>query len=401
MSTNDHPEPLPSQKPSKKGVSFFTFFISLILVLGIGVVLGTRSNQLTAHFFDTGSPKSLSLNSLQQTQHALKQEYDGTLNDQKLIEGANRGLVEAAGDPYTIYLNKSEAEEFDKDLEGTFSGIGAELDKKDDKLIIVTPLDDSPAKKAGILPGDVIARVNGNDTSDWSIDKAVSQIKGKKGTTVKLTVLRGEEVKEFSITRDIITDPSVKSEQKGQIGVLRISRFGNDTATLARQAAQTFKDNDVKAVIVDLRGNGGGYLESAQEISSLWLENETPIVSERKGTRVTETHHATGDPLLKGIPTVVLIDGGSASASEIVAGALQDNRAATLVGQKSFGKGSVQRVVNLSDGAKLKVTTAKWYTPKGTNISKVGITPDVAVEFGKTDTKENDPQLNKALELLK
>lgn len=392
-------EKAPAQPP-KKGISVFTFCLSIGLTLIVGVILGGRSDQLTAYFLKNTVKQNLPLSSLQQTYDTLKQEYDGKLDQKKLVEGANKGLVEASGDPYTVYLNKTEAEEFNKDLDGTFSGIGAELDKKDDKLIIVAPLDNSPAQKAGLKPADIVAKVNDQDTSSWSIDKAVSEIKGKEGTTVKLTIIRDDEVKEISITRDVITDPSVKSEQKDGIGIIRISRFGNDTAGLVRKAAQTFKEANLKGIVVDLRGNGGGYLEAAQEVSSVWLKSGAVVVTE-KGPHDSQTNRATGDPILNGVPTVVLIDGGSASASEIVAGALQDNGAAKLVGEKSFGKGSVQKFVDLADGAKLKVTIAKWYTPKNKNISKQGIKPDVAVAYGKDSTKENDPQLNKALELLK
>ncbi len=401
MELHHDPEEKATEPPRRSGISVFTFCISLSLALAIGVIVGGRSEQISAYFSNDTATKHLPLSSLQKTYDALRQEYDGSLSQTKLVEGANRGLVEASGDPYSVYLTEKEAEALKEDLDGTFSGIGAELDKKEGKLIIVAPLEDSPAAKAGIKPGDIIGRVNNEETSSWSIDKAVSKIKGKEGTTVKLTILRGDEVKEISITRAIITDPSVKTEQKGDIGVIRISRFGNETATLTRQAAQTFKEAGVKGVVLDLRGNGGGYLESAQEISSLWLKNGATVVVEKKGAKITETHRASGDPILLGIPTVVLIDGGSASASEIVAGALQDNDAGKLVGEKTFGKGSVQKIVDLSGGAQLKVTVAKWYTPKNKNISKEGIKPDVTISYGKNDTKENDSQLNKALELLK
>jgi carboxyl-terminal processing protease len=400
--------PVPANKstqsattPPKNGIPIFTFCVAIVLVLVIGIIIGTRSDQIASQFLkNRQNEKELNLSSVQTTYNKLKEEYNGKLNTASLVEGANRGLVEAAGDPYTVYLNHKEAEEFDKDLDGTFSGIGAELDKKDNKLIIVSPLDDSPAQKAGLQPGDIVVQVNGQDTASWPVDKAVSQIKGKEGTTVKLTILRAEEVKEISITRAVITDPSVKSEQKDNLGIIRISRFGNDTASLVRKAAQTFKDSAVRGIILDLRGNGGGYLEAAQEVSSVWLENGAVVVTE-KGTHGTETERASGSPLLQGVPTVVLIDGGSASASEIVAGALKDNKAATLVGTKSFGKGSVQKVFKLSGGNELKITIAKWYTPAGKNISKEGIKPDENVAFGKNDTRENDPQLNRAIELLK
>jgi carboxyl-terminal processing protease len=399
MPTNNQSHTEPIAKPPRRGIPIFAFCVSVVLALMVGVILGTRSDELMPGLFKKKTDQ-LELASVQATYNTLKQRYNGTLSTAKLVEGANRGLVDAAGDPYTVYMNKKEAEEFDKDLDGTFSGIGAELDKKDNKLVIVAPLDDSPALKAGVKAGDIVARVNDEDTSEWSIDKAISKIKGKAGTTIKLTIVRNDEVKDISITRAVITDPSVKSEQKGDIGIIRVSRFGNDTGSLVRKSAQTFKDANVKGVVLDLRGNGGGYLEAAQEVASVWLDNGAVVVTE-KGTHESQTDHASGDSILKGVPTIVLVDGGSASASEIVAGALKDNQVAKLVGEKTFGKGSVQKTFDLAKGAKVKVTIAKWYTPHGTSISKVGIEPDVTAAFGENSTRENDPQLNKALELLK
>ncbi len=393
------------QEVPRKGVSWLLFIPTLVLLMCVSFVAGTRSDELTQYvslpFIET-KQQQLDVSSLQTTYETLKKRYDGSLNSEKLIEGANRGLVEAAGDDYTVFFNKKEAQEFSDDLEGTFEGIGAELTKRDGNLKIVTTLDGSPAKKAGLQSGDVIAKVNGQDTTSWSIDKAVSQIRGKKGTTVKLTVIRGEsEVKELNITRDTITDPSVKSEIKDGVGIMRISRFGStDTMLLAQKAAQEFKDKKVKGVIVDVRGNGGGYVSAAQELAGLWLDNQT-VVSERRGGEMVDSLKTGSDPILKGIPTIVLIDQGSASASEILAGALSDHEAAKLVGEQTFGKGSVQELINLPNGARLKVTTARWYTPNGKNIGKNGISPDVKVTVSEQDNKNNkDPQLQKALELL-
>lgn len=377
----------------KRSVSYFTYIVSVIVFLLVGFVAGNRIDQF-------GTIPDSSLKPLQETYKALRQNYDGKLDDKKLVEGASRGMVEAAGDPYTAYFNKNEAKEFVSDLDGTFSGIGAELGKKDDKLVVISALDFSPAQKAGLAPNDIIAKVNGEDSSDWSIDKAVSKIRGEKGTTVKLTIVRGDQVIEPTITRDNITYPSVKTEESpGDIGIIRISRFGKDTASSARKAAEKFKDK--KGIVVDLRGDGGGYLEAAQEVASLWLDKGQIVVTERAGSDIKQTHRATGDNVLSGVPTVVLIDEGTASASEIVAGALQDHGVATIVGQKSFGKGSVQDVVELSGGAKLKVTIAKWYTPNGKNIGKHGITPDKIIVAGLNDNRDNDSQLQKALDIVK
>ncbi|HEX6258395.1 MAG TPA: S41 family peptidase [Candidatus Saccharimonadales bacterium] len=384
-------------------ISRGTFIGSLLIVLAIGFVAGTRSEQIAAFLpFIPKAQQGIDFSSLQETHRQLVNSYDGQLNQQKLIEGANKGLVEATGDPYSTYFTADEAAQFNNDLEGTFSGIGAELGRRDNKLTVISTIDDSPAKAAGLQANDVIVRINDEAVSDISVDKAVGRIRGEKGTTVKLTVLRGEqEVKEFTITRDTITDPSVKSEIKDGIGIMRISRFGdNDTVTLARQIAQDFKDRGVKGVVVDVRGNGGGYVDTAKDIASLWLDNKV-IVSERGRTEPDKVIRSEGDAILKDIPTVVLIDGGSASASEILAGALKDHKAAQLVGMKSFGKGSVQKIVQMPYGGLLKVTVAKWYTPNGKNIDKEGIAPDITVKPSEDDIKKgNDTQRAKALEVL-
>jgi carboxyl-terminal processing protease len=394
LETEDIPE-LDTSAKKKTTVPLWQCVILVLAGLVAGIYIGINPPNLWP-----GSQKKLDLASVQKTYDALRQKYDGKLSTDKLIEGANRGLVDAAGDQYTVFMNKKEAEEFNKDLDGTFSGIGAELDKRDGQLVVVTPLDGSPAKAAGLKPRDAILRVNGEDTTKWSIDQAVSKIKGKEGTTVKLTLLREGNIVEITITRAVINVPSVKKEIKGDVGVIKISRFSDDTASLTRSAAIYFKDNDVKKVILDLRGNGGGYLQSAQEVSSLWVEEGKTIVTERRHGKIIDNHKATGNPILAGIPTIVLINGGSASASEIVAGALRDNDAAKLLGETSFGKGSVQTVVDLSGGALLKVTVARWYTPNGKNINKEGIKPDIEYKQPATDTEESDSQLQKAIEAL-
>lgn len=385
----------------KRGISLPVFFVSLFSVALISMIGGYIASQYIV--FNPSGSSTLNLSSVQKTYQVLREKYDGELDQQKLIEGANRGLVDAVGDPYTVYFDKEEAKSFAKDLEGQFEGIGAELDKRDGKLIVVTPLEDSPAQKAGLLPKDVIVRVNNEDVSKWSVEKAVSKIKGEKGTTVKLTIVRNEsEVKDFTITRALITNPSVKTEIKGDVGVITISRFGDDTTSLTRKAAYDLTQQGIQKIILDLRGNGGGYLQTAQDISGLWLKKDATVVTERRGSKTTEVHRANGDATLQGVRTIVLVDEGSASASEIVAGALKDNDAAQLVGVKTFGKGSVQGVTEFTSGAQLKVTVAKWYTPKGKNISEHGITPDVVVKPVENDRRgEKDAQLERALELLK
>ena len=386
----------------KRRVSISVLVVSVVIAAVASFIVGTRSNELLA-LVNGHKAGQLDLSSLQQVYNVLASKYDGQLDANKLIDGAKHGLVNAAGDPYTTYFSAKEAEEFQSDLEGKFEGIGAELGKRDNKLVVVSTLDDSPAKTAGLQANDVIVKVNGEDASSWSIDQAVSKIRGEKGTTVKLNIVRGDELKEFSITRDTINNPSVKSEiTPDNIGILRISRFGqSDTVSLSKQAAQQFKSAGVKGVVVDLRGNGGGYLDAAVNVAGIWLNNKT-VVTERTGGKITDTKQTGNEALLAGVPTIVLVDGGSASASEILAGALKDNGAATLTGEKTFGKGSVQIVEDLPDGAGLKITVAKWYTPKGRNINKQGIEPDTTVTISSDDIQAGrDPQKDKALEQLR
>jgi len=387
----------------KRRVSVPVLIITIVIASLASFVVGTRSDELWARLSGHQN-ETLDLSSLQQVYDVLKNKYDGEIDVDKLIDGAKHGLVDAAGDPYTTYFSAKEAEAFQGDLEGKFEGIGAELAKRDGKLVVASTLDDSPAKSAGLLASDVIVRVNDEDATGWSIDEAVSKIRGEKGTTVKLGILRGgDQLKEISITRDTINNPSVKSEVTADnIGIMRISRFGQtDTVSLSRQAALDFKSRGVKGVVVDLRGNGGGYLDAAVDIASIWL-NDKVVVTERTGGKVVDTQRSDNDPILNGIPTIVLVDGGSASASEILAGALKDNNAATLVGEKTFGKGSVQVVENLLDGAGLKVTIAKWYTPSGRNINKEGIAPDTEVKVTAEEIQAGrDAQKDKALEKLR
>jgi carboxyl-terminal processing protease len=395
----------PVQRDKTPRVTMTHVFV-LILAVAVAFIAGIRSDYISATLMGQKSTAdTLDLSTVQSLYKELAINYDGKLDKEKLIAGAKHGMINAVGDPYTVYFTADEAKEFLSDLEGTFEGIGAELGKKDGALTIISTIDGSPAKKAGLQAGDGIMMVNDEETTNWSVEQAVKKIRGEKGTTVKLTIARAGQDKalEISVIRDKITDPSVKTEiTPDNVGIIRITRFGQtDTVQLARQAAQDFKAKGVKGIIVDLRGNGGGYLQSAQDIASLWLDNKV-VVTERTGGKVVDTLYSHGDPVVKGIPTVLLVNEGSASASEILAGALHDNSAATIVGKKTYGKGVVQDVRTLRDGGSLKVTIASWYTPKGKNISKEGITPDHVIDLTEADVAAGrDPQKDKALELLK
>ncbi len=379
--------------------SFLILCVSVAVL--VGFVAGTRSTELFSVIGPLIGLKpntdTLDLSSMQTTYQQLKANFDGELDARALVDGASRGLVEAAGDDYTVFLDAKEAKELEKDLTGSIGGgIGAVIGVRSDQPTILRILSDQPADKAGLLAGDVITAVNGEKTDNWTSSKTAEKLRGVEGTTVKVGILRGVEPKEFTITRAIIDNPSVDAKIENDIGIMSISRFDEKTSTLARQAAEDFVDNDVKGVIVDLRGNGGGYLEAAQEMASIWLDNKL-VVSERSNGIVTEELRSASDPVLQGIKTVVLIDVDSASASEILAAALHDHGAATLVGEKTYGKGSVQKIVPLGNGTQLKVTVARWYTPKGKSVSKVGITPDKKVGITKEDINAGrDPQLDAA-----
>jgi carboxyl-terminal processing protease len=382
-----------------------TFVLLLALVFVIGYGAGTRNDQIVgvvgpAFGFKVETGK-LDLANVQTTFRELKANFDGNLDEKALISGASRGLVAAAGDDYTIYMDKKEADEFNKDLNGDIGGgVGAEIGNRSNKPTVIRTLPDTPAAQSGLLPGDVIVAVNDQATTGWSVNDTVNKIRGDIGTTVKISVLRGTDAKDFTITRAKITSPSVESKIENGIGIMTMRRFDETTTDLARQAAESFKKAGVKGVILDLRGNGGGLLTAAQDVSGIWLRDKA-VVSERTNGKTTDELRSGNDPILEGMKTVVLVNGSSASASEIVSGALQDNHTATLVGEKTFGKGSVQKLIDLPDDSVLKVTVARWYTPNGKNINKQGITPDKTVALTADDANAGrDPQMDLGLKQL-
>lgn len=394
------------QKTTKKPtVSRASAFLLATLFLAVGFVAGTRQDELYAAiapvFGIRASADSLDLRSVQQVYRELKANYDGNLDKEKLIDGASRGLTAAAGDTYTVFMDKKEAEEFDKDLSGEFSGIGAEIGRRLDQPTVIRVIAGSPADKAGLKAGDVFVAVNSDPVDGKNASEVAEKVRGEEGTSVKLTMKRSGETKEYTIIRQKVNDASVRSEVRDGVGIMTISRFDNDTGSLARKAAEDFTTKNVKAVVLDLRDNGGGYVDAAQDVASLWLKDKVVVV-EKTGDTVQDTVRTRGTAPLEGIKTIVLVNGASASASEIVAGALQDYEAATLYGEKTFGKGTVQQVISLSDGRRLKVTVARWYTPHGVNISKNGIKPNKEVTLSADDVNNSrDPQMNAALEVLR
>lgn len=372
-----------------------------VFIALVSFVAGTRAEQLVAAAgsalglrVPTGA---LDMNSVQEAYRQLKAHYDGSLDDQALIDGAKRGLVAAAGDAHTSYLNQQDVAEFEKSMSGSIGGgIGAEIGLRNDRPTIVRPLKGSPAERSGVRAGDVIVKINDEVVLAQTVDQVVAKIRGEVGSTVKLTLLQGRERRELSITRRHITAPTVEWEVSGEHGIMKVARFNGDTAQLARRAAEEFRHAGVKRVILDLRYNPGGTVAAAQALAGLWLDDQV-VMTERRGDRVIKTVRSTGRPLLAEMPTVVLINNGSASASEIVAGALRDHGKARLIGEKSYGKGSVQQLINLSGGSKLKVTEARWFTAKGVSIDGQGIQPDEVVELSADDVNAGrDPQLDQA-----
>ncbi len=395
-----------SDKRRPKGKQVVVMFLAGAFVFALGWGFGTGRVGLgatdSAKSSNSELPADLTYQDIETVYDTLKANYDGELTLEKIKDGLKKGLAEASGDPYTEYLSAEESQEFDEELAGSFTGIGAELSKENDVVTVVAPIAGYPAEKAGLRAKDVIVEIDGKTTNDLSITEAVKRIRGPKGTVVKITVVRDKSQElTFDIQRDNINIPSVEYEIKpNNIGYMKISRFGDDTARLARQAAEEFKQKNVRGVVVDVRNNPGGLLDSSVDVAGLWLNQKT-VLTERRGDVTVKTYSTENGAPLNGIPTVVLINEGSASASEILAGALSDNKAATLVGAKSFGKGSVQRLNSLRDGGTLKVTIARWYTPSGKNIDKEGIKPDSEVKFSPEDfVAKKDPQLDAALKSL-
>ena len=392
------------KKPKNLWVKLCVNVIIGLLIFAGGLGLGSGHISFSTRKQATGLPTNLDYSSVNQVYNALRANYDGALTTSQILDGLKAGLANATGDPHTEYFNVQQAQDFNNQLNNSFSGIGAELGKDSSgNLVVVSPIAGFPAAKAGLRAQDIITSINGESTSGMAIDTAVSKIRGNKGTTVQLNIIRNKsQTMSFTITRDTIKLPSVTTKiLSGNIGYMQITTFGDDTSSLAETAATTFTNDHVKGIILDLRGNPGGLVDAAVHVSSLWLPANKLIMQEKRGSVIVQTYTSLGDDSLNGIPTVVLLNDGSASASEITAGALHDNGDATIIGIKSYGKGSVQEVQNFSDGSELKVTVARWYRPDGENIDKKGITPDQTVQLTDQNIQQgNDTQEQAAIQYL-
>jgi len=358
---------------------------------------------------DGAKNNSLDFSLFWKTFDLLKQKYvnSSQLESKKLLYGAIKGMLAATGDPYTNFLDPEENKRFNEDIGGSFEGIGAEMGIKNGILTVIAPLEDSPAKKAGLRSGDRVIKIDGESSTDMNIEEAVSKIRGAKGTQLKLTIFRdGEkETHDLVVQREIISVKSVKLEfRDNDVALVKISRFSEDTDSEFNAAVEQLLIKKPKGIILDLRNDPGGYLDAAINMASRMLPKDNVVVIEESGDKVQKKIYTRGGDKLSQIPVMILINEGSASASEILAGALKDNRPedVTLIGKKSFGKGSVQELIELPQGTAAKITVARWLTPNGKQINEVGISPDIEVELNEDDyNNDRDPQLDKALEVLK
>ncbi len=424
---------------SKKLTNTLLIISAIIFIFGCGYKLGeyrTTSGKVERPTYNIinategGRTKNIDFSLFWDTWNKIEEKYvdKKKVDPQKMFYGAIKGMVASVEDPYTFFMTPEENKQSKADLDGKFEGIGAQLGLKDNKIIIIAPLKDSPAEKAGVASGDVVIKVDGNSIKGWSLIQAVSKIRGKKGTKVKITVERNGKEMNFEIMREVInvasvevsyekklssakvTDGGAKSEDKmpGNVAYLKLNQFGTNTNDEWDKAvegiSEKWQKKEIKGMILDLRDNPGGFLESSVYLASEFLPKGDLVVRQESSSKAIETreYRVARTGKLLDIPLVVLVNKGSASASEILSGALRDHKRAKLIGEKTFGKGSVQEALDLKDEAGLHVTVAKWILPNGDWINSKGITPEIIVEnkidTGNTLTKETDMQLERAIE---
>lgn len=410
-----------SEGQDNKKYSLLGVALTLMLVAAgffSGFQIGTTSDdgasmEANVFSFFSSSPKAtpnqdVSLDQFWRVWNLMEEKYvtegeESLLSDEERIEGAINGLVASYNDPYSVYLPKVESEEFNQNISGNFGGVGMEVGMREGLITVIAPLPSTPAERSGILSGDVIVRIDDRSTERMSIDEAVRLIRGEKGTTVTLSIFRdGEnELLEIDVLRDIISIPTIDTEIDGDVFIISLYSFNAVSEKLMQDALREYVQSGTKKMILDLRGNPGGFLQTANAISSFFLPTGKVILRENFGSGRSEVvYRSQGKVLHQFAPEemVVLIDQGSASASEILAGALQEHGVATLIGETTFGKGSVQELVSLPGGSSLKVTVARWMTPNGRSISEGGLDPDITIERTAQDRiDEKDPQLEGAL----
>jgi carboxyl-terminal processing protease len=384
--------------------------VACVLLIGVAFVAGFhfQGYLLQDYYKTTYSIDGIDFSLLQKAWNQLGANYvDQTkIDKEKMTYGAVEGMVKAIGDPYTEFFNPEEARKLEEDLNGTFEGVGIQIGSKDDSIKIISPIKGTPGERAGLRPGDTILAVDEKPTSDLSIDQVVSMIRGPKGSKVVLTILREKDKgsKDIEITRALIKVPTiewkiVETENGKKIAHLNIFQFSDTVYQDFTKAGFEILDSNVDGIILDLRSNPGGLVNHANSILGWFVEKGQIILSEKDKDGNETKFKSNGPSSFLSYPLVILINEGSASASEIVAGAIKDIRDVPIIGQKSFGKGTVQKVINLDDGSIIKITIAKWFTPKGIAIQDTGITPNIEIEMTGEDYDNNlDPQMDKALE---
>ncbi len=375
--------------------------ILFVLIFGAGLFIGKTYFAPHNEFFGR-SEMALFFEGID----VIENKYinNDSLERKDIMRGAVSGMVEALNDPPSVFFEPGEAKRFLEDTRGAFEGVGMEIGIRDNQLTVVTPLKGTPAEEAGLRAGDKIVKIDDVSTMDIKIEEAVSLIRGEKGTKVALTIIRKEwdKTKEVNVVRDVIEIPSLEHEMlEGNIAHIRLIHFSSKTSSEFSKLAKNIMSGPTEGIILDLRNNPGGYLEESKKVADWFLDKgDIVTIQESKDVRVEKRAQNAGH--LAKYPIIILINQGSASASEILASAIRDNLDATIVGEQSYGKGSVQELVNLSDGSAIKITIARWLTPEGELIEEVGITPDIIVEMSEEDYEAGkDPQLEKAIEILK
>ena len=400
-------------KVLRKIIFLFLSLFLIAVIFSAGFWVGEKSVKPEIIFDiqnpELGQPSGVDFSIFWHAWLALQEKFvnKDKLDFQKMIFGAISGMVKSLNDPYTVFFPPQENKKFQEEIRGSFEGVGMEVGIKKSQLQVISPLEGTPAQTAGLRAGDKILMINGTSTTDMSLEEAVNLIRGQKGTQVSLMILRQgwDKPKEIKITRDVIQVPSLKLEMRdeGKIAYIKLYGFGAKAANDFAEASINILNSQAEKIILDLRNNPGGYLEIAQDIAG-WLlpSGKTVAIEDFAGKQEQKFYKAQGNSWLEKYPLVVLINQGSASASEILAGALRDNRGIKLIGEKSFGKGSVQELEDLPGNSSLKITVAHWLTPSGKLISDVGLEPDIKVEMTDQDYEnEKDPQLDKALEIIR
>lgn len=396
----------------KKNKKWIIWTVVIVLVTNIFTFLGTNwvSLYLTNGKVIIGAEQYKEILKYQKMfliRNQIYKYYDGKIDESKMVEGAVKGMTESLNDPYTVFMNAKEYKEFNSQTKGNYSGVGIQIQTKDNKIIVGSTFEGSPAREEGVLPKDEIQKVDGTPVSGKDVDKAISIMKGQEGTDVKLQLYRKEKgTFEVTLKRKKINIPTIKSEMiDNNIGYIQATMFDENTSKNFKNALNNLKDKGMKSLILDLRGNPGGLLDECINMASNFIEKGNVVVSTIDKYKNKKEYKSKGGDFI-GFPVTILVDEGSASASEVFLGAMKDYNVATSIGTKTFGKGVVQTILETGDNTALKVTISKYYSPKGININHKGITPDMIIEYPKELRKKEynrklDPQFNKALNIAK